>query len=71
METEPNRDVGGINKRVALIVGSTGIVGGNQATLLVEEGWTVYGTRSQPRFGGRRNPGRRGSAPTRQLCPSH
>ena len=29
--------------RMALIAGSTGIVGGNLAALLVEEGWTVYG----------------------------
>ena len=29
--------------RIALIAGSTGIVGGNLATLLVEQGWTVYG----------------------------
>jgi uncharacterized protein YbjT (DUF2867 family) len=48
MKTEPNGDVGGINKRVALIVGSTGIVGGSQATLLVEEGWTVYGLARNP-----------------------
>jgi nucleoside-diphosphate-sugar epimerase len=29
--------------RTALIAGSTGIVGGNLAALLVEQGWTVYG----------------------------
>ena len=29
--------------RIALIAGSTGIVGGNLAALLVEQGWTVYG----------------------------
>jgi GDP-D-mannose dehydratase len=28
--------------RVALIAGSTGIVGGNLATLLLEQGWTVF-----------------------------
>jgi nucleoside-diphosphate-sugar epimerase len=30
-------------ERVALIVGSTGMVGGNLAALLVEQRWTVYG----------------------------
>jgi nucleoside-diphosphate-sugar epimerase len=34
--------------RVALIAGSTGIVGGNLATLLVEQGWTVYGLARRP-----------------------
>src|ERR1700722_3458295 len=29
--------------RMALIAGSTGIVGGNLATLLVDQGWTVFG----------------------------
>jgi GDP-D-mannose dehydratase len=29
--------------RVALIAGSTGIVGRNLAALLLEQGWTVYG----------------------------
>lgn len=48
MTTESDCDVGGINKRVALIVGSTGIVGGNLATLLVEQGWTVYGLARKP-----------------------
>lgn len=33
---------------VALIVGSTGIVGGNLATLLIEEGWKVYGLARKP-----------------------
>jgi nucleoside-diphosphate-sugar epimerase len=36
------------SERVALIVGSTGIVGGNLAALLVEEGWTVYGLARRP-----------------------
>jgi nucleoside-diphosphate-sugar epimerase len=34
--------------RVALIAGSTGIVGGNLAALLVEEGWKVYGLARKP-----------------------
>src|SRR6266403_96253 len=34
--------------RVALIAGSTGIVGGNLAALLVEQGWTVYGLARMP-----------------------
>ena len=34
--------------RVALIAGSTGIVGGNLATLLVEQGWMVYGLARRP-----------------------
>jgi nucleoside-diphosphate-sugar epimerase len=34
--------------RVALIAGSTGIVGGNLASLLVEQGWTVYGLARRP-----------------------
>ena len=39
--------------RIALIAGSTGIVGGNLATLLVEQGWTVYGlARWRPSAGG-------------------
>ncbi len=33
---------------VALIVGSTGIVGGNLATLLREQGWAVYGLARRP-----------------------
>jgi nucleoside-diphosphate-sugar epimerase len=33
---------------VALIVGSTGIVGGNLAALLRERGWTVYGLARRP-----------------------
>jgi nucleoside-diphosphate-sugar epimerase len=35
-------------KRVALIAGSTGIVGGNLATLLAEQSWTVYGLARRP-----------------------
>jgi nucleoside-diphosphate-sugar epimerase len=35
-------------ERLALIAGSTGIVGGNLATLLVEQGWTVYGLARKP-----------------------
>src|ERR1700729_280939 len=38
--------------RVALIAGSTGIVGGNLATLLVEQGWTVYGLARRPSSAG-------------------
>jgi nucleoside-diphosphate-sugar epimerase len=38
--------------RVALIAGSTGIVGGNLATLLVERGWTVYGLARRPSSAG-------------------
>src|SRR5258706_13952591 len=34
--------------RVALIAGSTGIVGGNLAALRVEKGWTVYGLARKP-----------------------
>lgn len=34
--------------RVALIAGSTGIVGGNLASLLVELGWKVYGLARKP-----------------------
>jgi hypothetical protein len=34
--------------RVALIAGSTGIVGGNLAALLVEQGWIVYGLARRP-----------------------
>jgi GDP-D-mannose dehydratase len=34
--------------RMALIAGSTGIVGGNFAALLVEQGWTVYGLARRP-----------------------
>lgn len=48
MKTESDRVAGGINKRVALIVGSTGIVGGNLATLLIERGWTVHGIARKP-----------------------
>src|ERR1700680_1382542 len=33
---------------VALIVGSTGIVGGNLAALLREQGWMVYGLARRP-----------------------
>lgn len=36
------------SEHVALIVGSTGIVGGNLATLLVEQGWKVYGLARKP-----------------------
>lgn len=36
------------SERVALIVGSTGIVGGNLAALLLEQGWTVYGLARRP-----------------------
>jgi nucleoside-diphosphate-sugar epimerase len=36
------------SSRIALIAGSTGIVGGNLATLLVERGWTVYGLARKP-----------------------
>lgn len=39
---------GDTNKRVALIAGSTGIVGGNLAALLVEQGWKVYGLARRP-----------------------
>jgi len=35
-------------KGAALIAGSTGIVGGNLAALLVEQGWTVYGLARRP-----------------------
>jgi nucleoside-diphosphate-sugar epimerase len=35
-------------KLIALIVGSTGIVGGNLAAHLVEKGWRVYGLARQP-----------------------
>ena len=38
--------------RVALIAGSTGIVGGNLAALLVEQGWTVYGLARRPSSAG-------------------
>jgi nucleoside-diphosphate-sugar epimerase len=38
--------------RVALIAGSTGIVGGNLATLLEERGWTVYGLARRPSSAG-------------------
>src|SRR3984893_17497569 len=38
--------------RVALIAGSTGIVGGNLAALLVEQGWTVYGLARKPSSAG-------------------
>jgi NAD(P)-dependent dehydrogenase (short-subunit alcohol dehydrogenase family) len=34
--------------RTALIAGSTGIVGGNLAALLLEQGWTVYGLARRP-----------------------
>ena len=34
--------------RIALIAGSTGIVGGNLAALLVEQGWTVHGLARRP-----------------------
>src|SRR5258707_15061605 len=34
--------------RVALIAGSTGIVGGSLAALLVEQGWTAYGLARRP-----------------------
>src|ERR1700743_927391 len=34
--------------RTALIVGSTGIVGGNLAAHLVEKGWRVYGLARNP-----------------------
>jgi nucleoside-diphosphate-sugar epimerase len=37
--------------RTALIAGSTGIVGGNLAALLVEQGWTVYGLARRPSSG--------------------
>jgi nucleoside-diphosphate-sugar epimerase len=39
-------------RRVALIAGSTGIVGGNLAALLVEQGWTVYGLARRPSSAG-------------------
>lgn len=35
--------------RIALVVGSTGIVGQNLAVRLVAEGWTVYGLARRPR----------------------
>jgi nucleoside-diphosphate-sugar epimerase len=35
-------------ENVALIAGSTGIVGGNLAVLLLEKGWTVYGLARKP-----------------------
>ena len=38
--------------RVALIAGSTGIVGGNLAALLVEQGWTVCGLARRPSSAG-------------------
>jgi nucleoside-diphosphate-sugar epimerase len=34
--------------RVALIAGSTGIAGGNLATLLLEQGWAVFGLARKP-----------------------
>jgi nucleoside-diphosphate-sugar epimerase len=34
--------------RVALIAGSTGIVGGSLALLLMEQGWKVYGLVRRP-----------------------
>lgn len=40
------------NDRKALIVGSTGIVGGNLATHLLAEGWTVYGAARRPSSAG-------------------
>jgi nucleoside-diphosphate-sugar epimerase len=33
---------------VALVAGSTGIVGGNLTALLLEQGWTVYGLARRP-----------------------
>lgn len=48
MKMKPDRAAGGSNKQVALIVGSTGIVGGNLATLLVEQQWKVYGLARKP-----------------------
>jgi nucleoside-diphosphate-sugar epimerase len=38
--------------RVALIAGSTGIVGGNLAVQLAEHGWTVYGLARKPSSAG-------------------
>jgi nucleoside-diphosphate-sugar epimerase len=38
--------------RVALIAGSTGIVGRNLAALLLEQGWTVYGLARRPSSAG-------------------
>jgi nucleoside-diphosphate-sugar epimerase len=38
--------------RVALIAGSTGIVGGNLGALLLEQGWTVYGLARKPSSAG-------------------
>src|SRR5260221_64239 len=38
--------------RVALIAGSTGIVGGSLAALLGEQGWTVYGFGRRPSSAG-------------------
>lgn len=38
--------------RVALIAGSTGIVGGNLAALLIKQGWTVYGLARKPSSAG-------------------
>src|SRR5258708_16916819 len=38
--------------RIALIAGSTGIVGRNLAALLLEQGWTVYGLARRPSSAG-------------------
>src|SRR6476660_4179917 len=40
--------VTGQETRTALIVGSTGIVGGNLAAHLVDRGWRVYGVARKP-----------------------
>jgi nucleoside-diphosphate-sugar epimerase len=46
--TDPTSSSAGTPQHTALIVGSTGIVGGNLAAHLVEKGWRVYGLARKP-----------------------
>jgi nucleoside-diphosphate-sugar epimerase len=46
--TTPTSSSAGTPQHTALIVGSTGIVGGNLAAHLVEKGWRVYGLARKP-----------------------
>jgi nucleoside-diphosphate-sugar epimerase len=45
---DPTSSSAGTPQRTALIVGSTGIVGGNLAAHLVEKGWRVFGLARKP-----------------------
>src|ERR1700744_1017273 len=48
---KPERVGSAMSKRRALVVGATGIAGGNLAQHLASEGWDVYGLAQKPQAG--------------------